>query len=100
MNFDHLPLHDAPVESITYLWEQHILRIELSAFMKPGEDAIPYILQFSGVREFKIPHEEPWGPSVYINRIESENGEYNIEMQSGDVISIKSEGYEFSQIPL
>lgn len=99
MNFDQLPLHDAPFYSIAYTWQEHSLRIELSAFINNQQRAIPYILQFNGVKGFELSHEEPWGPSDFINEVECNNGEYKIKMQSGDILLIKADSYDFNPVP-
>lgn len=100
MDFGSLPLHDAPVYAITYIWDKRILRIEIAAFINRNERAVPYVLEFFGVSGFEVPHQEPWGPSCFINDAKYGNGEYEIEMQSGDTLLIRSEGYEFNPASL
>ncbi len=94
-NFKNLPLHDAVVENIDIKWESSLVEINLYAFMHKNKRALPYVLKFIDVTEIQIPHNNPWGESVYINSVNTENNHYYIEMQSGDTLTIKSGGYSF-----
>ena len=94
---ENLPLHDAIVDSINVNWVTKEVVINLKVFSKKGENAIPHSLIFKQVKSIKIPHESPWGESESINSASVESGICQIEMQSGDVISILAKDFRFVQ---
>lgn len=93
--FRDLPLHDSVVTAINLDWAKHRVEISLSAFVGKGEVAEPYRLEFHGVAHFEAPHTAPWGESASINAISESTGRYELEMQSGDVLTIEAAGFRF-----
>jgi hypothetical protein len=90
MNFSDLQIHDSAVQSIFVDWETKscVIKIDTAAGLM--------ILHFFEVSKVTVPIEAPWGDSLCIN---STNGfcagEFKIEMQSGDVISIVAIRFTF-----
>jgi hypothetical protein len=81
-------LHDAVLERIELHWEDGILSIALTRV--PGG---PVVLTASGLRDFSVSRRQEWGPSVFVNearvRRDGEAAiEMDIEMQSGDTITV------------
>jgi hypothetical protein len=94
--FSKLPLHDAILHELQYEWEKKTLTMFISAFVKPKENAVPRQILWQDVSEIIIPHQNPWGPSVFINTKSVDNsGIFIIEMQSGDEIRIRAKTFEF-----
>ena len=99
-NFQGLPLHDAVLNSITINWSESKVEFSVLAFVEKDVPAVPHKLRFMGVKDVSCPHSSPWGDSNSINNVSEVPGEYKIEMQSGDVISIKCDDFEFLNIAL
>ena len=82
-------LHDATLEALTLLWEQGIVRLQLSTGV--GGTGI-VILEATDVRGLVCPRLFPWGPSDSVNEVSvtSETGKVclKVEMQSGDLLEI------------
>jgi hypothetical protein len=93
--FSSLPLHDAMLQSIELLWEKKLCRFRLHAFVQKGKLASPYLLEFQDVTALKVPHEELWGSSFYVNSASYLSGNFYIEMQSGDTIEIIARSFTF-----
>lgn len=91
--FDSLPLHDATLISLEVLWEQSVARLHLNVWSVAEGRSVPRVLHFSGVKAVQIPMARPWGPSGSVNSASWVAGMYNIEMQSGDIISVSAESY-------
>lgn len=90
------PLHDAVLHRMELHWEGKVCRLYLDAFLVPERDAIPCVLEFTGVARISAPHEEPWGPSSMVNNGQAvSKGEFRIEMQSGDIIEILADDFRF-----
>ncbi len=94
-DFEALPLHDAILKTINVDWENRSLVITLHAFTVKGSDALPHVLKFENASSIEVPHDSPWGASVFINRVLLMGNSCEIEMQSGDVIKITAENYSF-----
>ncbi|WP_027158593.1 hypothetical protein [Methylobacter luteus] len=92
-----LPLHDAIVRRIVILWEERIVEFDLLAFAECGEDASPHSLRFMDVRNFNCPRLDPWGESSFINEATGSDGNFSIQMQSGDEITIEAIGCSFER---
>jgi hypothetical protein len=45
-----------------------------------------------------LPHEEPWGPSFYVNEASYSDGIFRIQMQSGDTIEIVATGFSLDAV--
>ena len=85
-------LHDAILYSITMDWESKECVAAMGASLKPREHAIPCTLRWENITEVHISHNEPWGPSVIINRRRMDkSGAYVIQMRSGDELRIPAE---------
>lgn len=84
MNFETYDIHDATLKSITFDWAAATCK-----FLIHPVGRNPAELIFEGVSNLTIPHMQPWGPSRSINSAnQCEPGKYEIEMQSGDTITI------------
>jgi hypothetical protein len=93
VSFDALPLHDAQVEAVHLDWKTKTCTIALHVFLTRGDRATPHRLTFFEVRSLTLPHEEPWGPSFYVNEGSYGDGIFRIQMQSGDTIEIVAAGF-------
>ena len=87
-----LSLHDATLQSIDFAWKESQCRIILD--LVTGK----HVLFFSGVTSIEIHHDEPWGSSNSVNGIAYSLGTFEIEMQSGDKITIIAQELEFSSL--
>ena len=97
LSFDKLSLHDALLCRIEIDWENAWVILDLQAFVDISEPASPHHLLFRGVADFRCTRTNEWGPSSAILDVSMVNGEYKIQMQSGDSILIKASGYEFKK---
>jgi hypothetical protein len=82
-------LHDATLLSVHFDWVARLVHCEL----RPVSDNSQTLnLFFEGVRDAHIPAMYPWGKSGSVNTVSQrkqvDGVEFNIEMQSGDVIRI------------
>ncbi len=79
-------LHDSTLKAIVLKWESAVCEIEISeAPLTIGK------LTFSGVVSVLIPRRQEWGPSASIMRVHQIlDGQFAIEMQSGDVLRIEA----------
>ncbi|MBH0002411.1 MULTISPECIES: hypothetical protein [unclassified Pseudoalteromonas] len=97
MKFEDLPLHDATITSISYLWEVKALSVNGNFFSKEQSKIIEFTLSFNLVTGLSIPHNEEWGPSSSINGTGFKAPlEYYIEMQSGDVVTVEAVDFNFN----
>src|SRR4051812_10996331 len=97
-DFDSLPLHDAVLYRVSLEWEQRVFSAEVAIFLDCSKPAVPASLSFNGVRSVRLTREEPWGPSVFINRqYKTGPTTYAIETQSGDVIEIDADGFSLTR---
>lgn len=88
-------LHDATLVAVDFTWADGtcVMRIEHTQL----SDAR---LTFTGVSHLRLSRTQPWGRSVSINSaLERSNGQYEIEMQSGDVFEIHAVDVRLSQGP-
>ena len=77
-------LHDATLVSVHFVWAEGtcIVAVEHSVLSD-------CTLTFTGVSNLVLPRTQPWGRSQSINSASRRNEQqYEIEMQSGDVITI------------
>lgn len=93
--FATLPLHDAVLGQIEYLWKQKLCRIQLSAFSEAGKNAKPHQLEFRGVSNVSFSHDESWGPSSSVLSGSYTEGSYHLQMQSGDQIEVTASAFSF-----
>ena len=59
---------------------------------RPGR----YTVTFQGVRDIKVPREEPWGSSVCVNSQACAGAIHSVELQSGDTIRVTADRFLFS----
>jgi hypothetical protein len=98
VDFASLPLHDALLDSIELAWSRKACTLHVHAFVRKDEDATPYLLNFQEMSEFNATFRDSWGPSASLNSVTRSGNSFKIEMQSGDVIEIVAEAFEF--VPL
>ena len=78
-------LHDAMLRRLVVDWGAATLRIELAT--SEGDR----VIEASGLQRLVVGHSEAWGPSANINSVSrSSDHILEIEMQSGDVISVEA----------
>lgn len=101
MNLNSIHLHDAELKEIKYDWNTFSLAILMMIFLDgPGKPSNECILMFTECSYLEIPHKAPWGDSLYVNGAifkqneSEEEGEYEIEMISGDIIRFKAKTFE------
>ena len=97
LTFNPEELHDAILKHIKIDWEQGVLSLELELHESIRQELAPELsLVFYGFKEMRCPRNFPWAPSDSVNGVEVQLYQdnfkkCNIEMQSGDVISIIAE---------
>lgn len=97
---DRPKLHDATLVRIVLLWDEEA-EVKLE-FRVDGPKSVA--LKASGVTNLTCPHENPWGPSVSVNEVrgpvEARCGLHRveIEIQSGDTITIEAKFFEWIQL--
>jgi hypothetical protein len=90
--FEKIELHDGHISSIELDWEKKTCTIKLAAFLDPGKNAVDCRLLFENVSNLSIPHQAPWGESVFINEHRRDaSNVFTIEMQSGDEIRVTAD---------
>jgi hypothetical protein len=95
-DFEHWPLHDAVLYEIRLEWKARTCDILVAAFVDRDQRAQRQTLHFTEVTSAVVPHADPWGPSVFINKqSQGADGAYLIEVQSGDVIAIHAAAVTF-----
>jgi hypothetical protein len=95
-SFERWPLHDAVLREVRVDWTAHTCTFFVHAFLWPGRDAVPCLLHATSLRALVMPHRAPWGESLHINgQRRAEDGRFLIEMQTGDVIEIEADSFEF-----
>jgi hypothetical protein len=95
---EQLP-HDAFLQDLRVDWE-------------PGTAALRFVIEektitvkVRGLRLIKIPREQPWGPSIWVNQTSGpvqaggDMVKFLIEMQSGDQIEIVGENVAIDSSP-
>lgn len=87
-------LHDATLNTITVIWKNGTVRLDLITGFAP----VVFIF-VEELMQLIVPHVTPWGPSNSINdihmipTIEQEGQRLEIEMQSGDTIVIEAKRF-------
>jgi hypothetical protein len=77
-------LHDATLVDVHLEWAEGACTMTLRRSVLQN-----CYLKFTGVSQLSLPRAQPWGPSQSINAAYMRNtGQYEIEMQSGDLIQI------------
>jgi hypothetical protein len=88
-----LPLHDSTLRAIEVSWANAECVVRLSTADYPDCELV-----FAAVSEVVITKRQPWGPSVSINTVvERAKNQYEIEMQSGDVLRIAASNISFNR---
>ena len=96
MEFENLRLHDATVTSIDYKWEDKSVSVVGERYDFISKKVLEFRILFTSVKLLTIPHAEDWGPSNSILETTKLNeAEYQIQMQSGDLIVINAESFAF-----
>ncbi len=95
MKFEQLPLHDAILDLIDIGWDEAFVKLNLHAFIEISKPALPCQLEFSGVTNFSCTRDNEWGPSSSVLEVNMVDGEFQMQMQSGDKILIKADAFEF-----
>lgn len=91
MNFTTLPLHDAVLDSIQVSWKAGLCVIQIHPVGLPA-----HRLVFEGFEHLELPKMMPWGYSCSINTLcEPLPGQFEIELQSGDVLRLKARHWDF-----
>jgi hypothetical protein len=91
MSFNSLPVHDATLSAIYVTWEA--ARCEVG--LRPV-GLTPHLLIFEEFTNIQLPRHESWGPSSSVNKpVELENGQFEIELQSGDTIRVEAARWTF-----
>lgn len=86
-------LHDASLAAIRFDWATRTCHFDFSG--SPKSD-VPFSLVFNAVAELVLPAAFPWGPSVSVLEAKvSGIGRYEIEMQSGDTITVVAPNHSF-----
>ena len=83
-------LHDFIVTTIAVDLKNRRVEIVVGGWDITTNAACRTVLAFINVRRLEIPMNHPWGPSASINRAKQLAGDFEIEMQSGDVIKISA----------
>ena len=87
-------MHDWVLRSIAFDWKAGRVTILFDTYQKGTVS-----LTAEGVVDVYIPSKKPWGPSVHVNEVRelragaSKRRKLEIEMQSGDVISITARSF-------
>lgn len=93
MEFEKLPLHDATLKDAAYDWGS--MEAVFSGTLV-SKKPIQFVLKFSSVSFLSIPHQNEWGPSSSINQLSGSKPDFSIQMQSGDIIRVKANGFTFN----
>jgi hypothetical protein len=87
-------MHDSVLLSVEFEWKSAQLKLLFDTY-----PAGMVALTAEGVTDIRIPRENPWGPSVHVNEVRKvparsrEPRKLEIEMQSGDTISITAASF-------
>ncbi|TPE42101.1 hypothetical protein [Pontibacter mangrovi] len=87
-------LHDSIVKDILIdrKKESVVIRITTAELYFPETEAISIIAE--QVSSFTCPMKSPWGRSCSINEVVKKGNRLEVEMQSGDTISIEAESFK------
>jgi hypothetical protein len=89
-------LHDAVLENVEINWQDAAATVRLT--LVPGPPAT-VALEAEGLREVHLSHDQPWGPSIYVNGAEyvqvvgADEVTLRIQMQSGDDIKLRARSF-------
>lgn len=89
MKFKNMELHDSTIVEINYSLSSRELFIVGEKYSSTKKEIIPFTLLFKSVASYSVPQYAPWRESASINGTNvGPSGEYLIELQSGDIITI------------
>jgi len=89
---EDVDLHDATLMALRISWEDGTCVADIEHGTLGS-----CVLTFSAVSYLTVPRKQSWGRSVSINSFTMPSrGQYEIEMQSGDVIRIEATGSVFT----
>lgn len=92
-------LHDATLEEISFDWTQGTAYMRIKSGSRGA-----LVLVATGVHSLEVSRHQPWGESVSINEVRGpeprSNGlhQIEIEMQSGDTITVRANAFEIQPI--
>lgn len=89
-------MHDASFTSIELDWESGtcIARFRGGPYILGG----PFLLRWTDVSDVHIPRTFSWGASVSVmSAAENPPGSFTLQLQSGDVITVKAGSVTFEQ---
>lgn len=87
-------LHDATLIAVHLVWPDGTCIMTVS-----HSQLSDCTLTFTGVSNLALPRTQPWGRSQSINSASERNkGQYEIEMQSGDLIKIDANAVALTSI--
>ena len=84
-----MDFHDATLLSVTADWSAGTAAVHL----RVAAAEQPIVITAGGVRDVRVPRQQPWGPSVSVNSLDLTLTRLTIEMQSGDTIVIDAESF-------
>jgi hypothetical protein len=91
MKFEALPVHDAVLAAIYISWEAGRCDLRIHPV-----GTTSHLLVFEGFTALEFPKQEPWGPSSSINAVrEPKQGQFEIELQSGDVLRVLAKCWSY-----
>jgi hypothetical protein len=91
--FTGLPLHDATLLGIAVSWAAREATADIRWSQRPDGGEHVVRLRWTGCSRVVVPHEAPWGTSQSIQSHGWDGERFWLEMQSGDVIEIRAEGF-------
>jgi hypothetical protein len=90
--FDQLPIHDATLKEIQIEWAEGTCTLNIDTHSGTASSLV-----FQGVTRISVSRDFPWGRSVSVNAArQTEAGRYDIEMQSGDTVSVCASSWQFN----
>jgi hypothetical protein len=96
-SFEALELHDAILRALQLDFAAGTVTVTLARV----QSAFEFTLVFSGVAGVNAPRNQPWGPSASVNALRQPSTfQYEIEMQSGDVLVIEAKAFSAGVEPL
>ena len=85
-------LHDSTLIRVEFIWSEALCHLHLIVWSEGRRESVPILIELIGVKSVSVPRAEPWGPSSSVNSVTYAAGVLNVEMQSGDLISVSSSG--------
>lgn len=96
MEFEKLPLHDATIILISYEWSAKAVSVVGNLYNPATQKISIFKILFTNASLINIPHAEEWGSSdSVLETVVLDASKYQIQMQSGDLITIMAESFSF-----